>query len=89
MGFGPQGPGFGLFLLLIVAALVVLAILALMRRHDRDGGHSRQPDDHQPFDANGALTILNERLARGEIEPEDYRARRSLLEKTASVSHSG
>jgi putative membrane protein len=83
VGFGP-GPGgsglFGLFVLLILAALVVLVILAFIRRHD---GHTGAGSHHGP-DASAALSILNERLARGEIEPEDYRARRTLLESSTT-----
>jgi putative membrane protein len=72
MNFGPGGPGMGLFVLLIVAALVVLVILMLARRRERSAG----TNVHGSSDA---LRILNERLARGDIDPEDYSARRSLL----------
>jgi putative membrane protein len=73
-GTGPGGGGqaFGLFVILIVAALVVLAVLMFARRHEREGGKN----SHGSSDA---LRILNERLARGDIDPEDYSARRSLL----------
>lgn len=72
-GMGPGGvPGFGLFVLLVIAALVVLVVLMVARRRDR---HAMEPAPG----SSGALQILDERLARGEIEPEDYRARRSLL----------
>lgn len=76
MGPGPGGHGAGLFFLLILAALVVLVVLLFTRHRDRDGGHVA----HGTHVANDALRILNERLARGEIEPEDYSTRRSLLQ---------
>jgi putative membrane protein len=47
-----------------VAAIVIFAIVRLGRQPDRRGG---------------AETILDERLARGEIDVEEYRARRALL----------
>lgn len=47
-----------------LAAIVVFAIVRLGRRPDRHGG---------------AETILDERLARGEIDAEEYRVRRALL----------
>lgn len=47
-----------------VAAIVVFAIVRLGRQPDRRGG---------------AETILDERLARGEIDVDEYRARRAVL----------
>lgn len=46
-----------------LAALVVLAIVRLAPTRERGD----------------ALSVLDERLARGEIDAEDYRARRSLI----------
>jgi putative membrane protein len=75
VGFGPGGGGsgpFGLFVLLVLVALVVLVVLMLARRREREGGGN-------VHGSSDALRILNERLARGDIDPEDYSARRSLL----------
>ncbi len=75
VGFGPGGGGsgpFGLFVLLVLIALVVLVVLMLARRREREGGGN-------VHGSSDALRILNERLARGDIDPEDYSARRSLL----------
>ena len=75
VGFGPGGGGsgpFGLFVLLVLIALVVLVVLMLARRREREGGRN-------VHGSSDALRILNERLARGDIDPEDYGARRSLL----------
>lgn len=47
-----------------LAAVVIFAIVRLGRPADRRGG----PE-----------AILDERLARGEIDAEEYRARRALL----------
>ena len=75
VGFGPGGGGsgpFGLFVLLVLIALVVLVVLMLARRRERESGRN-------VHGSSDALRILNERLARGDIDPEDYGARRSLL----------
>ena len=47
-----------------LAAVAVFAIVRLGRQPDRRGG---------------AEAILDERLARGEIDADEYRARRALL----------
>jgi putative membrane protein len=46
-----------------LAALVVIAIVRWAPRRDRGD----------------ALSVLDQRLARGEIDAEDYQARRSLI----------
>ena len=73
------GAGWGSWLVMILAmvafwALVVIAIGALLRGvHDDRADRRRRP---QPQDA---LRVLDERLARGDLEVQDYRARRELL----------
>jgi len=63
-------------------ALVVVAIVALIRgvRDDRPGWRGRPgwPDGPEQSDP---LRVLDERFARGEIDLEDYQARRALLSK--------
>ncbi|HEX4744049.1 MAG TPA: SHOCT domain-containing protein [Candidatus Limnocylindria bacterium] len=49
---------------LVLAAVAIFAIMRLGRQPDRRGG---------------AETILDERLARGEIDVEEYRMRRAQL----------
>ncbi len=76
---GGWGPGawiaMGLMMLVfwgLVAAVVVYVI--------RNVGH--RPDTHVGVEGprqDQALHILDERLARGEIDAEEYRARRDLL----------
>ena len=78
-GGGGWGPGawvaMGLMMLVfwgLVAALVVYVI--------RNVGH--HADSHAVIDnprQDQALHILDERFARGEIDAEEYRARRDLL----------
>lgn len=60
---------FGLVFLIAIIGLVVWAVLAAIR-----GPGSRS-------DRRGALDLLDERYARGEIEREDYLERRADLER--------
>ncbi|MEK6224945.1 MAG: SHOCT domain-containing protein [Chloroflexota bacterium] len=66
--------GFGGLLMLLfwvfVIAGIVWAVLTLSRQQHARGGDS------------GALRILEERLARGEIDTEEFRTRRAAIEET-------
>ena len=66
--------GFGGLLMLLfwvfVIAGIVWLVLALSRSQFPRGGES------------SALRILEERLARGEIDAEEFRGRRAVLEET-------
>lgn len=68
------GGGSGLFgalmMLVFWSAIIVGVVLGVRWLMERDR-RSRRPD---------ALEILRERLARGEIDPEEYEARRKVLE---------
>jgi len=64
MGGGGYG-GFGLLTLLLLVAGVVLIVLAFTRREGR---------------SDGALEILKQRLARGEITPEQYEELKKVLQ---------
>lgn len=50
-------------------AVVILIVWAV-----RSSASSQAPQDR------GALRILDERLAKGEINPDEYKQRRSVLE---------
>lgn len=69
-GFG-YGPGFfGVGMMILFWAIIIGAAVLLARwfvERDRTRGNS-------------ALDILKERLARGEIDPEEYEARKKALE---------
>jgi len=80
-GYGNGGGHWGLWILMIVAILVFWGALAwiivtLLRQR---GGHP----DPRPVAPSGTspdpLRILDERLARGEIEEEEYKRRRDLI----------
>jgi putative membrane protein len=75
MGWYHDGVGWGGWILMTLAmvafwALVVFAVLALFRAQ-RPAGST--PDHCDP------MQILDERFARGEIDEEEYHARRSVL----------
>jgi putative membrane protein len=61
-------------------ALVAVLALALLRRPGPPD-HQRQPG--QPSRP-GAGEILAQRLARGEIDPDEYRQRLQVLQETTS-----
>lgn len=75
-GYG-NGMGWGgwlLMSLIMVAfwALVIFGIVALFRGTRDPGTRDRRME-------RGPQQILDERFARGEIDAEEYRARRSVL----------
>ncbi len=73
---------FGLHCLFVVA-LVVLAVVLIVRalRHHRHGpGSPMEAPPASPATV-GALKILNERYARGEVDDETYRKMKDELLK--------
>ena len=73
-GFGMSGPwgfgmGFGFIVPLLILGLVVWAIVSLVRARTGGAGEGRD----------GALAILRERFAKGELDSETFqRMRREL-----------
>lgn len=84
MGWYGNEPGWGGWVVMVLMmlgfwALVGVAVVALVRgssssetRRGRDAGRDRDSGD-------GATRILDERLARGEIDVEEYQTRRAAL----------
>jgi putative membrane protein len=77
---GPGGFGMGWMwlwwlLLLVGVVVVVVGLMLAWRSGDRSraGGTARRPSS--------AREILDERFARGEIDEEEYRARRRVLDE--------
>lgn len=64
---------FWIWPLLVVVGLVLLGYLGYWRVQGGSGGPPRE-DGHSD-----AQRILDERFARGEIDEEEYRLRRSML----------
>jgi putative membrane protein len=86
MGWGLGMWGMGLLWLLLVAG-VVIAVVALVRglgpgRSQAPGAPPTSPDVGRVDDRASAQAILAERLARGEIEIDEYSNRsRALRER--------
>jgi putative membrane protein len=82
-----RGPGMGFFgglLQLLFLILIVLGIVFLVQALRSRAGSQRTfeiPGMKAPTPPahDAALQILRERLAKGEIDPEDYEARRRVL----------
>ncbi len=70
MFFGP------LFMLLVLAAVIAAVVLAA--RWLGGPWHAAEPP-HYPPPSRTAIDILNERLARGEIDQAEYEAKRRLI----------
>ena len=68
-GFGFGGVWMLLFWVFVIAGIVWL-VLTLSRSQTRERGSGRD-----------AVQILEERLARGEIDAEEFRTRRAALER--------
>ena len=80
---GGGGPHWGAWILMIIAMLVFWGALAwvivtLVRQR---GSHSDSRLVPPSGTSQGALRILDERLARGEIEEEEYKRRRDLINR--------
>jgi putative membrane protein len=74
MMWGPWGWSMGVGSLLFLA-LIVIGVVLLVR--SPASGEARHEDS-------GAFRILDARFARGEIDEEEYRRRRSSLEGSRS-----
>ena len=70
------GGGFGMFFgPLIFIGFIVLIVYLIGGGLNRSGRSGVVPGQKSPLD------ILNERLARGEIDESEYNARRRILEQ--------
>ena len=74
---GGYGYGWGGWMLLLFWVFVIAVIVWLVLTVARSQSQSSSPDSA----ARGGLGILQERLARGEIDADEYRQRRALLEE--------
>ena len=85
-GYGYGGGHLGLWIVMIVAMAVFLGALAwiivsLLRHQGSPSGTAASTSEPPgPPPGQGALDILNEWFARGEIDEEEYTRRRSLIE---------
>ena len=72
-GYGYENP-LGWFLMLLFWALVVIGIIALVRRF----GHGRHRGWHDH--GHGAMDVLKERYAKGEIDKKEFEDKKRDLE---------
>lgn len=76
------GMFFGPVMMILFIAVIVTVIVLLVRwlggpPHNHGGDSGQRPRANRP----DALEILRERFARGEIDEEEYRKRKRLLEE--------
>ncbi len=87
MGYG-HGFGWMWLIMLIGIAIVVVLVVLLVRAFAAPSQPLVQAPPPMPGVAPAAgadaLRILDERLARGEIDPADYEERRNLLMQNRS-----
>ncbi len=74
-GYGAWG---GLWMLLLLAGIVVLAVWAVQQFASSE----RPPAQERP---DRALQILEERYAKGEIDRDEFLARRTDLERSVGA----
>lgn len=80
--FGGHGGGFGggMFLMMGFGFLVFLALLfityKLMKGHHSNHSYLAAPSN---IENNVAISVLNERFAKGEIDEEEYIKRKTIL----------
>ncbi|MGC2484923.1 MAG: SHOCT domain-containing protein [Acidimicrobiales bacterium] len=85
--FGPRGP-LGALIALVVLLIVIAAVAFLVTLVVRKTRFAHRfatgfgPHTHASS-ASDAVRILDERLARGEIDAADYQERRNLLRGTS------
>ena len=78
--FGGSGAPVGAFVVILLLVIVIIAAVGLFLR-DRSRHQPGAVDVGGP--SRGALLILNERFAKGDIDVEDYKVRRDLLQGSA------
>jgi putative membrane protein len=81
-GYAMNGWGWLLMTLGMLGFWALVAVLALTLLR-RPGQPDQQPPPDQP-PRPGAEDILAERLARGELDPEEYRQRLQTLQETTN-----
>ena len=79
-GYGMDGGGSWVFAVLLLVGLGLLVLLAVRSfRASRSGGEVGVPTPGKAPARSTARGILDERLARGELSPTEYRDRLETL----------
>ncbi len=84
---GLRGGLFLVFLVFLLAVAIVALLLSMKRRREEMSGAP-----HAQIGSNGgsnAMRILDERLARGDLDVEEYTRRRDVLSGQATPSAAG
>jgi len=76
-GGGWHGWVFGPLMMIIILAVIVALVVLIMRRL----GGNNSAKTPEPRAGKEPLDILKERFAKGEIDGEEFDARRHILEK--------
>jgi putative membrane protein len=71
-GYGVMG--FGMIMMAVMGVIAVLVIVALVRYIQRSGGSHANSNIN-----NSALSILDERYAKGEISDEEYKKKKTEI----------
>ena len=74
-----------LFAPLMIVCMVMMIRMMMGHGHASHGGHSSGASGTSEERAGGAERILAERLARGEIDVDEYERRLSVLERATDV----
>ena len=79
--WGGPGPFFGFFAFLVTLAILgAIAYLVYRKLQKRNpGGTTTTLFERPPAPRPDPISVLDDRLARGEIEVDDYRQRRAAL----------
>ena len=86
-GFGLRGGLFLAFLVFLLAVAIVALLLSMKRRREDVGGTPHAQTG--PNGGSNAMRILDERLARGDLDVEEYTRRRDVLSGQATPSAVG
>ena len=68
----------GPVMMLILIAVIVVAVIWIVRQSG--GNASRHPSDHTGSPGKTPLDILKERVAKGEIDKDEFEDRRKVIE---------
>ncbi|MFE1318674.1 SHOCT domain-containing protein [Kitasatospora phosalacinea] len=86
-GMNGWGAGLMVFTTLLFLGLLVAAAVVLFRYAGRSA--QQHPAPRPPEQRSGPEQVLAERLARGEIDPEEYRLRLAALRDAAGRGGDG